>query len=383
MARKDRPYLPLYVQDLLTDERLIECSAEAHGVYFRLMCILHKQETYGLLCLKQKHKQNTSKTNNFATLLVKQMPFEQEQIQKCLQELHDEGVIGITDDSLFQKRMVNDGKLSLTRSDIGKTGGSSVTKQYGKPGFLYWIGDNYNKNKIGISINVLNRLYRLRSDLNMKKLKIIDTIEVPDMGVAEDFALSFFNNERDGEWVLLDHSQMANKFALLKANIKAKALPNTLPNSDIDIDISIYRVLQEKNNLNGDSDNEKKEAVMVVVEMMKVWMTYKPGYTVDNEVDYPALLWLAYYIAGEKKWRKSQVTGDKEIDVVKSWVKIVDFIKSPECDQFFKRMTLDGIANKKNIQKIVESMKTGKFAILHKQAEQEKNRITPDQYFTE
>src|SRR5688572_17968095 len=106
MARKDKPYLPLYVQDILTDEKLIECSAEAHGVYLRLMCVLHKQDKYGLLCLKQKYKQNSSKQRSkieeFAWMLCKQMPFEQKIIQDGLQELLDEGVISINEDTLFQ-----------------------------------------------------------------------------------------------------------------------------------------------------------------------------------------------------------------------------------------------------------------------------------------
>lgn len=236
MARKDKPYLPLYVQDVLTDEKLIECSAEAHGVYLLLMCILHKQDKYGLLCLKQKYKQTEGKLASFARMLCKQMPFEQKIIQDGLQELLDEGVITMKDDTLFQKRMVADGELSLMRADIGKTGGSNVTKQYGKPGFLYWIGDGHDKNKIGVSVNVINRLYRLRSDLKLKKLKIQTKIKVYDMGKAEDFALLFFKEKRDGEWVKIQHSEMNIQFALLKANLQANDLANHQANADIEID---------------------------------------------------------------------------------------------------------------------------------------------------
>ena len=61
MALRNSPYLPLYVQDFLTDEKLADCSANANGVYIRLMCILHKSEPYGKILLKQKYKQNASK----------------------------------------------------------------------------------------------------------------------------------------------------------------------------------------------------------------------------------------------------------------------------------------------------------------------------------
>lgn len=222
MALRDQPYLPLYVQDILTDEKLIECSAAAHGVYLRLLCILHKQETYGLLCLKQKYKQNTKQIINFATMLSKQMPFGANQIAECLQELVEENVITIKGDHLSQKRMLKDGELSTIRAKIGKTGGSIVTKQYGKAGFLYLMSDGYEKHKIGISVNPLNRLYRLRSDLKLPKhFNIVKQIAVNDMGKSEDKAHAFFKNIIDGEWLIGEYQDIIKKFDLLEAKFKA------------------------------------------------------------------------------------------------------------------------------------------------------------------
>ena len=71
MALRDQPYLPLYVQDFLTDEKLIECSASATGVYIRVMCIMHKSDPYGMILLKQKDKQTSSTIQNFALKLIK------------------------------------------------------------------------------------------------------------------------------------------------------------------------------------------------------------------------------------------------------------------------------------------------------------------------
>lgn len=222
MALRDQPYLPLYVQDILTDEKLIECSAAAHGVYLRLLCILHKQETYGLLCLKQKYKQNTKQIINFATMLSKQMPFGANQIAECLQELVEENVITIKGDHLSQKRMLKDGELSTIRAKIGKTGGSIVTKQYGKAGFLYLMSDGYEKHKIGISVNPLNRLYRFRSDLKLPKhFNIVKQIAVNDMGKSEDKAHAFFKNIIDGEWLIGEYQDIIKKFDLLEAKFKA------------------------------------------------------------------------------------------------------------------------------------------------------------------
>ena len=47
MALRDQPYIPLYVQDFMTDEKLNECSAATTEVYIRLMCVMHKSEKIG------------------------------------------------------------------------------------------------------------------------------------------------------------------------------------------------------------------------------------------------------------------------------------------------------------------------------------------------
>lgn len=123
MALRDQPYLPLYVQDFLTDERLIECSAKATGVYIRLMCIMHKSDEYGKILLKQKDKQTDKQVKNFASKLAKQMPYSVDTIDESLTELLNEGVLTIDGDYLCQKRMIKDNLISSVRSKAGKKGG--------------------------------------------------------------------------------------------------------------------------------------------------------------------------------------------------------------------------------------------------------------------
>ena len=123
MSLRNSPYLPLYVQDFLTDEKLIDCSASANGVYIRLMCILHKSEPYGKILLKQKYKQNESMCLNFASMLLRQMPYSMSEIRDGLEELLDNKIIEIDGDYLLQKRMVKDGELSEKRAVAGKKGG--------------------------------------------------------------------------------------------------------------------------------------------------------------------------------------------------------------------------------------------------------------------
>ncbi len=122
MALRDQPYLPLYVQDFLTDEKLNECSAESVGVYIMLMCVMHKSDDYGTILLRQKDKQTGWQISDFARKLVRHLPYSEEVIERALTELLEEGVLNIEGDSLYQKRMVKDGEISEKRSRAGKKG---------------------------------------------------------------------------------------------------------------------------------------------------------------------------------------------------------------------------------------------------------------------
>jgi hypothetical protein len=133
MALRDQPYLPLYVQDFLTDEKLMECSASATGIYIRLICIMHKSNEYGVILLKQKDKQTDNQIKNFALKLAKYLPYSTDEIMAGLSELLNEGVLQNGGDKLSQKRMVKDNEISLVRSDAGKKGYLAKAKGVAKP----------------------------------------------------------------------------------------------------------------------------------------------------------------------------------------------------------------------------------------------------------
>jgi hypothetical protein len=132
MALRNQPYIPLYVQDFITDEKLIECSALATGVYIRIMCAMHKSEQYGIILLKQKYKQTTSTHKNFALQLAKQLPYDVATIETGLIELLSEKVIYIDGDSLIQKRMVKDNQVSEQRALAGGLGGKKTQSKLKK-----------------------------------------------------------------------------------------------------------------------------------------------------------------------------------------------------------------------------------------------------------
>jgi len=127
MALRDQPYIPLYIQDLMTDEKLNNCCAATHGIYIKgLMCLMHKSEEYGKILLQQKFKQTDKQSKNFAIMLVKHLPYTIDEIEKAIDELIEEKVCYFEDDFICQKRMIKDGALSKVRSKVGKLGGEKT-----------------------------------------------------------------------------------------------------------------------------------------------------------------------------------------------------------------------------------------------------------------
>ena len=126
MALRDQPYIPLYIQDIMTDEKLNECCAATHGIYIKgIMCLMHKSSYYGKILLKQKYKQTESKPRNFAVQLDKHMPYTVDEIEKAIIELIKEEVCYFEGDYLCQKRMIKDGDISEKRSNAAKKGGGN------------------------------------------------------------------------------------------------------------------------------------------------------------------------------------------------------------------------------------------------------------------
>ena len=123
MALRDQPYLPLYIQDIMTDEKLNECSAATHGIYIKgIMCLMHKSEAYGKILLKQKYKQDQNISLSFGNQLAKHLPYTADEIAHAISELLEEGVCHIEGDFLCQKRMIKDADKSFKRSKAGKKG---------------------------------------------------------------------------------------------------------------------------------------------------------------------------------------------------------------------------------------------------------------------
>lgn len=95
MALTDNPYLPLYVRDWLTSNKLSTCSALSHGVLINIMCVMHRENEYGKILLKQKFKQKDKQILNFALQLAKMVALDVAELDAGITELIDENVLVI------------------------------------------------------------------------------------------------------------------------------------------------------------------------------------------------------------------------------------------------------------------------------------------------
>jgi hypothetical protein len=98
---------------------------------------------------------------------------------------------------------------------------------------------------------------------------------------------------------------------------------------------------------------EKQMFYMLIPEMMAAWKKQKPGYFENIDIDYPALLTIAYKICSLMKWQKSHAVDHKKAKVLEKWGIMVDFISA---HKFFKELTLNTISNDKNWQNVVNAL---------------------------
>lgn len=117
---RNSPYFPLEVDAFVSDEKLNECSASANGVYIRILCLMHKSESYGRIAYRSTKAGDD--IERLTEKLRKHLPYSDAEIRLGLSELIDAGVLYIEGSALCQKRMIKDGELSEKRSHIGKLG---------------------------------------------------------------------------------------------------------------------------------------------------------------------------------------------------------------------------------------------------------------------
>jgi len=150
MAAKKHFYMKFFTKDFKNDRKLNDCSAEANGVYIHLMCMLFDCKEKGKYlmqseCLSQfadiLPRQNTQQSNQqiyqyiaeisrcITERLAKHLPFTIKEIERSIIELLQQDVLYIEGLFLCQKRMINDNKVSNSRSENGRKGAEATNKK--------------------------------------------------------------------------------------------------------------------------------------------------------------------------------------------------------------------------------------------------------------
>jgi hypothetical protein len=130
MALTNQPYIPLYVRDWLTNNKLKMCSTSAHGLMINIMCVMHKEDEYGTLLLGQKFKHSSDICLDFASYLARLLPFDRGEIYTALKELIEESVLCFDGEKLICNRMVEDAILSRKRAKTGAEGGKITREKF-------------------------------------------------------------------------------------------------------------------------------------------------------------------------------------------------------------------------------------------------------------
>lgn len=171
MALTDQPYLPLFVDDWMNNNKLKMCEAKSHGVMIAIMCIMHKEPKYGEILLKQKFKQNEEQIVNFANHIAQLTSFGLHEIVPALTELISEKVLKIEGDYLICDRMVRDGEISLKRATAGAEGGKKTHEKPTDAALKFAKAKSLANTGIGIGIgNKINIEFDLFWNLYDKKV---------------------------------------------------------------------------------------------------------------------------------------------------------------------------------------------------------------------
>lgn len=158
MALRDQPYIPFYVDDYLSDEKVKQCDPSSEGIYIRVLCNMHKSKSYGQIEItpfdQAKLKQTASKivvtdeeksllsyvgiaVSDFSIMVAKISNLigrSNEQVFRALLDLLGNDVLQMDGLVLLQKRMVRDGQKSEARAKAGRIGGSNkVSKTEARP----------------------------------------------------------------------------------------------------------------------------------------------------------------------------------------------------------------------------------------------------------
>ena len=251
----------------------------------------------------------------------------------------------------------------------------------------YWFSHDYNARSdgkllklrmkhgmegVGVYWCVVEMLYEENGFISLHDYERITfelrTNEELVRSVINDFGLFEINCERfwsnsamERLAVRKDKSDQARNAINVRWELerKRKSLENSIVNTDVlptnNGSNTIKDSIDSKEEENQRAAEIEKWENMVVKEMMNIWMKHKPRYAKELEKDSHCLLALAYKIAEYKGWKRADVVGVKEKDILVSWEKIVKYVVT---DTWYQTKSLT-IVNSQ-WQSLVEQMDAAK-----------------------
>lgn len=172
----------------MTSNKLRMCSPLAHGVLINVLCVLHRENEYGKILLRQKFKQKSSNCLNFAEQLACILPFDVRDIEAGLRELLAEDVLKIEGDYLISEKLESLADISQKRSKAGKKGGIKSSKKMRDFAKAKVQANTENENDIETDINnkegVQNENAR---KMHESRISGVEEVEVDIWPTFDDF----------------------------------------------------------------------------------------------------------------------------------------------------------------------------------------------------
>lgn len=220
-----RPSFQFYPGDWRRDPGVQALDFHDRGVWFEILCLMHESDYYGALSL------NGRPMPLAAASRILGLP--EDELESTIQRLLDYGVATQDDDGfLICRRMIRDERERQGQREAGKKGGNpALTGGYNKPGFLYAMQRaSDGAIKIGISQSPQKRLYKIRYQ-QKQPVEMLAFSHVDDMGVAEARMHERFADKKDGEWFVLNRTEIDTLLSALKGNDKGKQTPSSSSSS--------------------------------------------------------------------------------------------------------------------------------------------------------
>ncbi len=222
-----RPAFQFYPADWRKDPSLSTCSLAARGLWIELMCIMHEATPYGVLAVNSKPMTDVQ--------IGRAVGEPVGAVQELLHELESSGVFSRDEDgAIFSRRMLRDEEFRNQRASYGALGGNpKLARHYNQQGHLYAAQRaSDGAVKIGIAVNVQNRLSKLRQKMRGDTLELLAFLPVEDMGAAEAAAHAAMADARlHDEWFALTAEHLRTLGFTLKGVPKGmpKGLPEGVP----------------------------------------------------------------------------------------------------------------------------------------------------------